>query len=49
MAMRSEFGSPGLGCPRFVVEIGAFLIGAFLIGAFSSGGFSMAVGLIGLL
>ncbi len=39
MAIRSELGSPGLGCPRFVVKIGLFLIGAFL-----SGGFSIAVG-----
>ena len=49
MAIRSELGSPGLGCPRFVVEIGLFLIGLFLIGlfligAFLIGGFPIAVG-----
>ncbi len=31
MAIRSELGSPGLGCPRFVVEIGLFFIGGFSI------------------
>ncbi len=36
MAIRSELGSPGLGCPRFVVKIGLFLIGGFLIGVFPS-------------
>lgn len=36
MAIRSELGSPGLGCPNFAFEVGLFLLVVFLLACFSS-------------